>query len=201
MKKIIFSALIAFAVNTVLAQNNESISIGSSLPMMDVKMKDISGKDITIKDAMSKNGVLVMFSCNTCPYVIKNQERTKQIGKYALQNNIGVIIINSNEAQRNDVDSYTAMQAYAKAQNYTWYYTVDNNSKIADAFGASRTPEVFLFNVSSKLVYKGAIDDNPTDAASVKQHYLKEAIDAMVTNKEISVKESRSIGCGIKRLS
>lgn len=201
MKKTVLLSLIIFLTHTIFAQNNSSISIGSLAPMMDVKMKDILGKEIAIKDAMSKNGVLVMFSCNTCPYVIKNQERTKQIGKYALQNNIGVIVINSNEAQRNDVDSYTAMQTYAKGQAYTWYYTVDNNSKIADAFGASRTPEVFLFNTSGKLMYKGAIDDNPADATNVKQQYLKEAIDAIIANKEISVKESRSVGCGIKRLS
>lgn len=201
MKKTILFSLVLFLTHTIFAQNNSSLSIGSSTPMMDAKMKDISGKEITIKDVMKTNGVLVMFSCNTCPYVIKNQDRTKQISQYALQNNIGVILVNSNEAQRNNADSYTAMQAYAKTQNYTWYYTVDNNSKLADAFGASRTPEVFLFNASGKLMYKGAIDDSPADATKVKQQYLKEAIDAIIANKEITVKESRSIGCSIKRIS
>jgi thioredoxin-related protein len=198
MKKVILLSFIAFIAGTVLAQNIQSIAIGSSIPVKDLKMKDISGKEVSIKDVMGKNGVLVMFSCNTCSYVIKNQERTRQINGYALQNNIGVIVINSNEAQRSGEDSYAAMQAYAKAQAYKWHYTADDHSKIADAFGASRTPEVFLFDAAGKLVYKGAIDDNPANAGNVKREHLKEAIQEMKSGKNVSITESRSVGCSIK---
>jgi thioredoxin-related protein len=201
MKKIILFSLAAFIAGHIGAQNIQSIAIGSSIPQKDLKMKDISGKEVSIKDVMGKNGLLVMFSCNTCPYVIKNQERTRQINGYALQNDIGVIVINSNEAQRNSEDSYNAMQTYAKAQGYKWYYTTDDHTKIADAFGATRTPEVFLFNATGKLVYKGAIDDNPANAANVKHEYLKQAIQEMKSGKNVSVTESRSIGCSIKRVS
>src|SRR4051812_7345461 len=122
------------------------LPIGAFMPKADVKMKDISGKELNLKDAMKGNGLLVMFSCNTCPYVIKNQERTRQVCKYAQEHNIGVILVNSNEAQRSDDDSFEAMQAYAKAQAYQWNYVVDKNSELADAFSASRTPENFLFS-------------------------------------------------------
>ena len=81
-----------------------------------------------------------MFSCNTCPYVVKNQERTIAINQFADKMKIGVIILNSNEAYRGDDDSYAAMQAYANEQNYTWHYVVDQNQEVADAFGANRTP-------------------------------------------------------------
>jgi hypothetical protein len=164
-------------------------------------MKDINGAAVTLKDAKGSKGLLVMFSCNTCPYVIKNQERTNAICTYALKNNIGVILVNSNEAQRGDDDSYDAMKNYAKAQGYQWHYVVDNNSDIANAFGANRTPECFLFDASDKLVYHGAIDDNPTDASNVKREHLKAAINEMEAGKEITVKESRSAGCTIKRRS
>jgi hypothetical protein len=140
-----------------------------------------------------------MFSCNTCPYVIKNQQRTVDIANYAQQNNVGIIILNSNEAQRDDDDSYEAMKTYAKEQGYKWHYVLDKNNELADAFGANRTPESFLFNKDLKLVYHGAIDDNPSDADNVKRHHLKEAINEMVAGKEISHKESRSVGCTIKR--
>lgn len=140
-----------------------------------------------------------MFTCNTCPYVIKNQDRTKEISKYALKNNIGVILLNSNEAQRGEADSFGAMGQYAKDQKYEWYYVVDKNHEIADAFGANKTPENFLFDKNLKLVYHGAIDDNPSDAANVNRQHLKEAINELVAGKDIAVKESKSVGCTIKR--
>ena len=175
------------------------LPIGSDLPKADIKMKDIGDEDISMMDAKRKNGLLVMFSCNTCPYVIKNQERTKAICKYALQNNIGVILLNPNEGQRTDDDSFEAMQLYAKDQNYEWYYVVDKNHEIADAFGANRTPENFLFDKNLKLVYHGAIDDNPGDDSNVKHEHLKNAMNSLLSGKELAVKETRSVGCSIKR--
>jgi peroxiredoxin len=175
------------------------LPIGADMPNADIKMKDISGKEVSLKDAKKKNGLLVMFSCNTCPYVIKNQQRTKEISAYAAKNDIGVILVNSNEAQRNDDDSYDAMKQYAKDQGYNWYYVVDEKHVLADAFGANRTPENFLFNKEGKLVYHGAIDDNP-EAAGVTRKHLREAIDEMTTGKDVSVKTSKSVGCSIKRL-
>jgi peroxiredoxin len=198
MKKTIFSAFIGLGLLSFMAV--DELQIGASMPKADVKMKDISGQQISLKDAKGANGLLVMFSCNTCPYVIKNQQRTVEVCKYALENNIGVVLINSNEAQRDEDDSYEAMKEYAKEQGYNWYYAVDKNSVIADAFGAKRTPENFLFNKESKLVYHGAIDDNPPDAARVNRRHLKEALTELIKGKDISVKTSRSVGCGIKRL-
>jgi peroxiredoxin len=200
MKKLsAFAVLGAFSLLSFLPI--EELKIGSGMPMSDVKMKDISGKEISLKEAAGKNGTLVMFSCNTCPYVVKNQTRTNEIMEYALKNNVGAIILNSNEANRGKDDSFKDMQAYAKEQGYKWYYAVDQNNAIADAFGASRTPEIYLFDDGGKLVYHGAIDDSPADAASVKRVHAKVAIDEMVSGKDVSVKTSKSIGCAIKRKS
>lgn len=175
------------------------LPIGSTMPMADVKMKDISGKEVSLKDAVKKNGLLVMFSCNTCPYVVKNQQRTKAVAAYALQNDIGVILINSNAAQRDGDDSYEAMKQYAKGQGYNWYYVADEKSALADAFGANKTPENFLFNKEGKLVYHGAIDDNPDEAGVTRKH-LRLAIEEMLSGKEVAVKTSKSVGCSIKRI-
>lgn len=179
----------------------DPLAIGSTMPNATHKMKDISGKELSLSEAKKDNGLLVMFSCNTCPYVIKNQSRTKAIGAYALKQNVGVVVVNSNAALRNDADSYEAMKAYAKEQGYQWNYVVDENSALADAFGANRTPECFLFDKDNKLVYHGAIDDNPVDASSITREHLKVAIDETVAGKAVTVTQSRSVGCTIKRKS
>lgn len=194
------SAVLLILIFAAFKISGDVLPIGSSLPKADVTMKDVRNEDISMKDAKRKNGLLVMFSCNTCPYVIKNQERTNAICDYALKNNIGVILLNSNEGQRTSDDSFSAMEQYAKNQKYQWYYVVDKDHQIADAFGANKTPENFLFDSNLKLVYHGAIDDSPSDASSISRNHLKEAINEMLAGKEIAVKESKSVGCTIKRV-
>ena len=197
MKKI-FGYVAVFVLATSFSAVN-SLPIGSSIPKANVKLKDVSGKEIMLSDAKKENGLLVMFSCNTCPVVIRNQSRTKEICQYTSDKKIGVVILNANEGDRDGGNSFEAMQSYAHQQGYNWFYAVDKNSELADAFGANKTPECFLFDKSGKLVYHGAIDDSPGDANNVKRHHLKEAVDEMVSGKQITVKETRSVGCSINR--
>ena len=202
MKKSIVILASAILIVTLLAAFKFAggvLPLGSNLPKGDLKMKDTQNEEISMNDAKRKNGLLVMFTCNTCPYVIKNQQRTNAINKYALENNIGIILLNSNEGARSGSESLEAMQTYAKNQNYKWYYAVDKDHEIADAFGANRTPENFLFDKDLKLVYHGAIDDNPSDDSNITRQHLKEAMDNLLAGKDIVVKESRSVGCSIKR--
>jgi len=202
MKKAIPGLLLLPAMVLFAFAMKDPLPLGAGIPKADNKLKDISGKEVTLKNAMKENGLLVMFSCNTCPVVINNQARTKEICQYATSKNIGVVLLNANEANRKSSESLTAMQAYAKEQAYNWYYAEDKNNELADAFGASRTPECFLFDKNGKLVYHGAIDDSPSsDAASVNRHHLKEAMNEVLSGKEVSVKQSRSVGCSIKRIS
>lgn len=198
MKRLFFTCLLATGLIATQAQT--SIAVGSKAPMVDQAMKDVSGKMISVKDAMKQNGVLVMFSCNTCPYVIKNQSRTKEIAAFAKANNIGIILLNSNEAQRGGDDSFAAMQQYAKKESYDFPYVVDANHQQADAYGATRTPELFLLDAQGTVVYKGAIDDSPADIAKVNRIHAQEAIKELVGGKSVSIKESRSVGCTIKRM-
>ena len=200
MKKILmFFAPVAIVASMAFTAN-DPLPIGAKMPMADVKMKDVSGAMVSMKEVAKEKGVLVMFSCNTCPYVIKNQSRTIEVSDYARKMGIGVIILNSNEAQRGSDDSFDEMKAYAKDQKYNCNYVVDENHKVADAFGANRTPEVFLFDKNFTLVYHGAIDDNPSDAGSINRHHLREAINELTSGAAVTVKESRSVGCTIKRL-
>ncbi len=199
MKKFFLLQMLAPVLSFTLI-TIDALEIGAELPKADHIMKDISGKSVSFNNAKTKAGLLVMFSCNTCPWVIRNQSRTKEICTYAQSKGIGVILLNSNEGDRHGGDSYDAMQLYAKEQSYNWYYVVDKKSEVADAFGADRTPECFLFDGNNKLVYHGAIDDNPQSAQKVSRHHLKEALNELLAGKEVSVKKSRSVGCNIKRI-
>ena len=201
MKKIFLLCVPVIAVTTLFAFRTfiDPLPIGASLPNAGKKMKDISGKEISCKDVMNKNGLLVMFSCNTCPIVHKYQSRTIEVCKYAQGKQIGVILLNSNEGFRNDGDSYSDMKDYAKEQSYSWPYVLDDNSVMADAFGATRTPECYLFNAAGRLVYHGAIDDNPNGPHDVTRKHLLVAMDEVLAGKDVSVKTTRSVGCNIKR--
>ena len=203
MKKgfIFFVLLVAcgFLLSFINTTASAELGLNAPLPMADEKMKDVSGKEISLNTAKTSKGLLVVFSCNTCPYVKLSESRIKELSDECAKNGIGCIIVNSNEAQRADEDSFDAMVKYAASQKLTCPYVIDTNSKLADAFGAAKTPQCFLFN-NKGLIYKGSIDDNVKDPAAVKEHYLKEAINALAKNEIPKMQETKSIGCTIKRV-
>ena len=175
------------------------LPLNAAIPMADTKMKDVSGKSVSLNDIKTNKGLLVIFSCNTCPYVHLSESRIKTYTDFCLQNNIGCALVNSNEAERNEDDSFDEMVKYYAAQNLKCVYCVDEKSALANAFGAGRTPQCFLFN-NKGLMYKGAIDDNVKDPNEVKEAYLKNALQALVKNELPKIQETKSIGCTIKRL-
>jgi thioredoxin-related protein len=202
MKKLFFFCVLLIATTAFVLPGRsglQGLPIGANIPKADIKMKDVSGVLISLREVTASNGLLVMFSCNTCPYVIKNQSRTKSVCAYAKEKDLGVIILNANEGGRTNGESLADMQTYARQQSYNWYYALDSDNELADAFGATRTPECFLFDKNGKLVYHGAIDDSPADITEVKRNHLKQAIAEMLQGNNISVKESRSVGCSIRR--
>ena len=174
------------------------LDLNADIPLSDVKMQDVSGGDLSLSDIRGENGLLVIFSCNTCPWVIRWQDRYVEIADQFKDDKLGIVAINSNEASRSGVDSFEAMQKHAQENGYNFYYTVDKDSKLAHAFGATRTPHVFLFNSAGKLVYRGAIDDNARDAKNVDEPYLKNAIHAMLEGKTIDMASTKALGCSIK---
>ena len=200
-KLITIAAGLLFSVAAIAGENIKSIDIGAKIPMADAKMMSTDEKQVSLNDAKTQTGLLVMFSCNTCPYVIKSQARTTEMLEYSKKMGLGVVIVNSNEAKRDGDDSKKAMTKYAKAQGYDVPYVVDEKSKLADAFGATRTPEVFLFDGNGKLMCKGAMEDNPASPSESTELFLKNAIDQMATGMLPDPNSTKSIGCTIKRAS
>ncbi|MBF89268.1 MAG: thioredoxin family protein [Candidatus Marinimicrobia bacterium] len=173
------------------------LEIGSKIPLANVKMEDISGKDISLNDVMGDNGLLVVFSCNTCPFVDAWEDRYIKVSNEYQEKGVGMVAINSNEGTRNSGDNLKDMKNRAKKAKYDFFYTLDKGSKLASAFGATKTPHIFLFNKKGELVYRGAIDDN-SKANRVETNYLMDAIDAMIAGKKVGMTSTKAIGCTIK---
>lgn len=193
--------LVSFTLigNISIAQKNIPLELGAIIPMSEELMINVSDEKMSLNNNFNENGLLVVFSCNTCPFVVMWEDRYRQLEKMCQINNIGMVYINSNEAKRDGDDSQEAMKNYAKNMGYSFPYLIDEKSAIANAFGAKTTPHTYLFNKNKSLVYKGAIDDNFRDISQVKQTYLLDAIEQMVAGQDIKLKETNAKGCSIKR--
>ena len=189
------------SATSIVAQDIQQLPLGSTLPLGDVQMEDISGRNLSLNEVKGDNGLLVIFSCNTCPWVIKWEDRYTVVQELATANDIGIILLNPNENYRDKGDGMEDMILHAEKAGYNLPYVLDKNHRLADAFGASRTPHVYLFNAEDKLVYVGAIDDNANSAADVEEFYLEDAIEQLSAGQAITRSSTKSIGCTIKRLS
>src|ERR1044072_1849607 len=118
------------------ARTYKSIPIGSEIPNPGMMMPTFDGPQVSLDQAKTEKGLLVMFSCNTCPYVIKAQPKTREAMATAKKLGIGMVILNSNQAQRGADDAPLKMKEYAQTQKYTVPYAMDDQSMMADAFGA-----------------------------------------------------------------
>jgi peroxiredoxin len=175
-----------------------ALQLGDPAPDRDVKMKNVDGRTLAIADVAGSKGTLVVFTCNHCPWAKAWETRIAQLGNAYAKRDIGVIAINANDPSTHSEDGFDAMVQRARDRGFEFPYVVDQGSRVAKAFGATRTPEVFLFDATGKLVYHGTIDDNADDAAAVKQHYLRDALESVATGKTVAVGETKALGCGIK---
>ena len=183
------------------------LAIGAKAPFADAAMSNVDGTMMTLESAAGPNGLLVVFSCNTCPFVVGNgtksdgwEGRYNSTNQIAERMGIGMVLVNSNEAKRDNNDSMEAMQEHAKAEGYEMPYLLDKAHRIADAFGALKTPHVYLFDKDMTLVYRGSLDDNVNDANQVEDNYIMDAMTSLKRGKACDVAETKAIGCSIKRI-
>ena len=184
-----------------------TIKIGAVLPMAEKELKDVSGDFYSLQSLVDENGLLVMFSCNTCPFVVGSGDanegwdgRYEEIYEWCDENNVGFALLNPNEAKRDLGDSFDDMVARSEEMGWTCKHLLDENSELANAFGGKTTPHCFLFNNESTLVYEGAIDDNHKSATEAKEHYLKDALKNLVEGETIDPNKTNAVGCSIKRM-
>ena len=171
------------------------LKIGSDIP--NFKLQSVDNKFYDLHSFNDKKGLIVIFSCNHCPYVQAYEDRIIKIAE-DYKDDIGVVTINSNDDSQYPDDSFEEMKKRALTKSFNFPYLRDEDQSIATAFDASHTPEIFLFNEERKLIYHGKIDDNWKEPEKVQSNYLRDAIDEFIEGKEISVPETFSIGCTIK---
>jgi hypothetical protein len=175
-----------------------ALAIGDPIPMATVKMKNVDGKELSIADVKRAKGTLVVFSCNACPWAKAWETRIVSLGNAAQRRGVGVVVINANDPGVNAQDGYDVMKERAGQRRMQYPYVVDATSDVARAFGATRTPEAFLFDAQGRLVYHGTIDDNAHEPGKVEKRYLQDAVDAVVAGKQVGTTETKSMGCSIK---
>ncbi len=176
--------------------STKTLKIGSKIPYF--KLKGVDDQVYSLDTFSNKDVLVVIFSCNHCPYVQAYEDRIKEIQSEFGEKGLAVIAINSNDDSQYPDDSFENMKKRAKEKNFNFPYLRDEDQTLAKAFDASHTPEIFLFNKDRKLAYHGKIDDNWKDIKAVKSQYLKDAITELMQGEEISVPETFSIGCTIK---
>jgi hypothetical protein len=205
MIKILLATTLAGLFATSIHDPLRDLNIGDAAPAIDREMTDVSGKGMSLDAIRGKNGLLVIFTSNQCPFVVGGEGsegwegRYSELHAYAERMGVGMALVNSNHATRAKGESMEEMKGRHSEHKYGASYLLDENSVVADAFGARTTPHVFLFNSEMKLVYKGAIDDSVASASEVKEHWLKNALSSMSEGREIQPATTRNIGCSIKR--
>jgi len=195
-QKILVALLVACAVSA-----QAQLKIGDKMPATDVKLTGEGGKQMTLAElAKGKRGTLVIITCNNCPYAVAWERRIVNIGKRlgAERKNLAVVAVNPNDPKISPSDSLDKIVARAKKEFYKFPYVADTTQQLAKAFGATKTPECFLFDSKGVLVYHGAVDDNHKDAGKAKNKYLADALNAMRHSKPITAAKTQAMGCSIK---
>jgi len=172
------------------------LKIGSPLP--DFNLKGTDEKFYSPETYKNKKILVIIFSCNHCPYVRAYEDRMIEIQKEFGNRGVQIIAVNSNEESGYPEDSFENMKIRSAEKKFNFPYVRDEDQKIAEEFDASHTPEIFVFDQERKLAYHGKIDDNWQEPGKVKSRYLKDAITQLLNGEEVSVPETFSIGCTIK---
>ena len=167
----------------------------------DFKLKNIDGEMISLANYKDANGFIVIFTCNTCPYAVKYEDRIIALNDKYAKKGYPVIAIMPNNPDVQPGDSMEAMKARATTKGFTFPYLMDEGQKIYPQYGATKTPHVYVLEKTSRgniVKYIGAIDDNYKDASAVNIKYVENAVDALLEGKIVSETKTRAIGCTIK---
>ncbi len=168
---------------------------------IDFKLKNVDGKMVSLADYKDAKGFIVTFTCNHCPFAKAYEDRIIALHNKYAPKGYPVVAINSNDVTKSPEDSFEAMIERAKDKKFPFAYVYDENQAIATAYGATRTPHMYVVKKEgSDLVvkYVGAIDDNSDDASAVTKKYLENALDEIIAGKEVTTNSTKAIGCTIK---
>jgi peroxiredoxin len=162
------------------------------------ELPGVDGQPHALSDYEDKDVVVVVFTCNHCPYAQAWEGRLIQAQVDYADQGVQFLAISSNDAEKYPADSFDAMKERARQQGYSYPYLYDESQEVAEAYGAERTPELFVFDQDRTLRYHGTIDDNYEDPGAVEHRYLRDALDAVLAGRRPTVTETPPVGCTIK---
>lgn len=162
---------------------------------------NVDGKMVSLADDPDVKGYIVVFTCNHCPFAQAYEQRIIDLDKKYRPLGYPVLAINPNDPVKSPDDNYEKMQERSKEKAYPFPYVFDATQEIAQKFGATRTPHVFILNKDKKkfvIEYIGAIDNNTEDASKADKKYVEIVIDELLAGKKPSITDTKAIGCTIK---
>ena len=189
-------ALVGFTADSTTAYGYDIGDVAT-----DFSLKNIDNQMVSLADYKDAKGYIVIFSCNTCPYVVAYEDRMIDLHNKYSKKGFPVIAINPNDPSISPGDSYKEMQVRAREKKFPFAYVFDEKQEVFRQYGATRTPHVYLLEKTAEgnvVRYIGAIDDNFKDASAVKEKFVENAVDALLKDTEINTKTTKAIGCTIK---
>lgn len=188
---------LAFAFTTQSAQAQE-LALGSTIPGSDVVLQDITGGAVSISGLTGNAATAVVFWSNQCPWTEKYTGRLKAVVNDFSERGVKFVLVNSNDGDAYPQESLEQSGAAAREFGPGVSYLSDKSSELAKAFGAERTPHVFVFDGAGELAYVGTIDDSPGDPGNVTSEYLRQALDGLTGGGSVPLPKTKAFGCTIK---
>lgn len=189
----------SFAQQSKTVKNTTGYNIGDKAT--DFSLKNVDGKLVSLSDYNNAKGFIVIFTCNHCPFSVAYEDRIIALDKQFKEKGYPVIAINPNNPVAYPDDSFPKMIERSMEKGFTFPYLFDEGQKIYPQYGATKTPHVYVLQKTGKgpiVKYIGAIDNNYKDAAKADAHYVQDAVNALLNNKEVAIKTTKAIGCSIK---
>lgn len=196
---VLFVGLFTFSSFVEIEVNGNGYQIGDVAT--DFSLKNVDGKMVSLSDYKEAKGFIVIFTCNTCPYSVASEDRINALDSEFKKKGYPVIAINPNNPALQPADSFEAMQQKSADKGFTFPYLFDESHTIYATYGAKKTPHTYVLKKEGgQLIvkYMGAIDDHVRDGSLVKKRFLAEAVNELLQGKEVTITETKAIGCGIK---
>lgn len=197
MKKLVITLSLIFGLSSLALAQGYKIGDRAA----DFSLKNVDDKMISLSDYNDEKGVILIFTCNHCPFSVAYEDRIVALDKKYKELGYPVIAINPNDPEAYPSDSFDEMKVRANEKGFTFPYLVDDKQEVYPIYGATKTPHIYVLQNKSgkfKVAYIGAIDNSAKNESKVTETYLADAIDALLDGKTPSVQETKAVGCGIK---
>ncbi|MGI9470808.1 MAG: thioredoxin family protein [Rubripirellula sp.] len=188
-----FPLLLWMAAPVQAGKYNPKLDVGDAAPSWE-SLPGVDGKSHSLVDLRDAKAVVVVFTCNSCPYALDVEDRVIALHKKYQSKGVALVAINVNKVEE---DRLPAMKDKAKEKAFLFPYLFDESQQIARDFGATRTPEFFVLDGDRNVVYMGAMDDSP-EGREVKKHFVEAALDATLSGAKVEVGETIPIGCSVR---